>query len=300
MIPREICAQHIPVLVNEALFYLNCQSEGVYVDGTVGLGGHSEKILEYTSAQSTIIGIDRDPECLVIAQERLSRFGNRVLLAQGNFRDIDEIVKNAGYTHIQGILLDIGMSSYHLQPNKRGFSFNDFSDAPLDMRFDMSSGPTAGDIINHYPVHDLERIFRDYGEERWSRRIARAIGRERQKEKIMTVGHLVAIILSSISKRGSRWRIHPATRIFQALRIEVNRELDNLKSALESAKDCLDKGGRLCVISFHSLEDRIVKNKFKETAEFRSITPKPLTATREEISKNPRARSAKLRAAERC
>ena len=300
MISSEILRQHIPVMPDETINYLNCQSEGVYIDGTIGLGGHSEKILESTAKGTVLIGIDLDSECLAIARERLSRFGDRVLLVQGNFCDMDLILKERGYKDVQGILLDIGMNSYHLLQKKRGFSFKDAEDASLDMRFDKDRGPAAADIINRYRQNELEKIFRDYGEERWSGRIARAIVRERKKEKIATVGRLVQIVLSAIPNLRSRPRIHPATRTFQALRIEVNRELDNLRNALDTAIDCMHKGGRLCVISFHSLEDRIVKHKFKEAPGLKIITKKPLIASSEEKAENPRARSAKMRVAERC
>lgn len=303
--------EHIPVLCHEVVEYSNCQiKEGVYVDATVGFGGHAEEILKATSKRSILIGIDIDVGCLEIAKKRLSGFGERVILHQGNYKDIDLILNDLGIDKVQGILFDVGVCSYHLRENGRGFSFKDKKEAPLDMRFDVkSSRLKASDIINRYKVFDLERIFRDFGEERWARRIAKGIVRQRQKEKIMTVGALVNCIYSSIPNLSTRFKIHPATRVFQALRIEVNQELENLKKVLSKITDCLDLGARVCVISFHSLEDRIIKHGFIELSKpknsnnnpkIKIITKKPISVSISERAKNPRARSAKMRVGERC
>lgn len=311
MISNDETTEHIPVLCKEAIYYLNCQAkEGVFVDATVGLGGHAKEILNATSKSSILIGLDLDAKCLEIASRRLSKFGKRVILHQGNYKDIDLILNNLGISKVQGMLFDVGVCSYHFKENQRGFSFKDAKDAPLDMRFDETSKRLkASDIINRYKEVDLERIFREFGEERWARRIARGIIRHRKKEKIMTVDKLVGCIYSSIPNLSTRFKIHPATRVFQALRIEVNSELENLKCVLSKITDYLDKGARVCVISFHSLEDRIVKHSFKELSRkeddnsnprLKIITKKPILVSDEERILNSRARSAKMRVAERC
>lgn len=304
--------KHIPVLLKEAIELLNCKSSGIYIDCTVGAGGHAEKILELTSPDGKVVGIDQDEDILKIAEGRLKRFGERVRLMHGNFSDIKGIMKDE---KADGILFDLGVSSYQLEDRERGFSF--MSDAPLDMRMDKKAGITAADIINRSSERELSDIILKYGEERFAKRIASFIVREREKKAITTTLQLSNIITKAIPARFHPRDIHPATRTFQALRIAVNRELEILEKSLQNAVDILKPKGRMCVISFHSLEDRIVKRTFQRLEKgcicppkipvcqcgikpsVRIITKKPVAPTEKEINANPRSRSAKLRAAEK-
>lgn len=286
---------HLPVLQENVVELLNIRQGGVYLDATVGLGGHAEAMLREISPDGRLIGFDRDAEAILIARERL--LDSRVTLKRGNFSHMEEIISAEGIAEVDGILFDLGMSGLQVKSPRRGFSF--LSEAPLDMRMDRSQRVSARDIVNRYPENELERIFREFGEERFSRKIAKAISQQRAKKPIESCSELSHLIEKIYKKRG---RIHPATRVFQALRIAVNRELDELTEGLYVARRVLRKGGRLCVITYHSLEDRIVKRFMADSAKegfFRIITRKPITPAPEEMRENPSSRSAKLRVAER-
>ena len=285
---------HVPVLLKEAIDFLAVRRGGTYIDATVGLGGHSLEIAKRLGAPGHLIGFDKDPKALEIARERLSHEDwPRLELLHGSFA---ELVKNQEPRATNGILADLGVSSLQISDAARGFSFQ--ADGPLDMRMNPLSEPTAEQVVNQIDERELADLIYEFGEERRSRRIARAIVRSRP---ILTTAQLAAVI-STAARSMKHERIHPATRTFQALRIFVNRELDDLRKLMETAPQLLKPGGRLVVISFHSLEDRIVKDAMREGAklgQYRLLTKKPVTAREEEIDRNPRARSAKLRAAER-
>jgi 16S rRNA (cytosine1402-N4)-methyltransferase len=281
-------------MVQEVLKALKVKQSGVYIDGTVGLGGHAEGILKNMSG-CTLIGIDQDEEALERAKERLK--GYNIHLVKGRFSNMEHIVESLGYKQVDGILLDLGVSSLQLKSEGRGFSF--LKDETLDMRMDREQKLTAAKIINEYSEKDLANILWRYGEERFSRRIARAIVNAREKRPIRTCRELSQIIERTMGRRG---RIHPATKTFQALRIEVNNELTELSMAMDTAPNTLKRGGRFCVISYHSLEDRIVKHSLKKLADkgvVSIITKKPLIPQKEEQRLNPSSRSAKLRIAEK-
>ena len=298
-------AIHRPVMRTEAVRFLAPDRGGIYVDGTVGLGGHAAAILA-AGPEVRLIGIDRDPQALRYAAARLAQFGDRVRLVHGNYRDLAEILSGLGIEAIDGFLLDLGLSSLQLDAPERGFSFR--ADGPLDMRMDPTQGRSAADLVNAASVEELARILRDYGEERFAGRIARAIVAARPIE---TTGALAEVVRRAIPRRFHERRIDPATRTFQALRIAVNDELRNLQDGLAAGFAALRPGGVIVVISFHSLEDRIVKRFFRKlaTPRYESLAPgpplppqaevltkKPLRPSEEEIGENPRARSAKLRA----
>jgi 16S rRNA (cytosine1402-N4)-methyltransferase len=286
---------HVPVMVEEVLGLIDPKSSGVYLDATVGTGGHAEAILK-AAPGCTLIGMDRDEEALSICRERLIGFGN-VHLAKERFSRMREVMENAGFSAVDGILMDLGTSMMQLKRPERGFGF--LSDAPLDMRMDVSQEFTAADIVNSYPEKEIADIIWKYGEERHSRRIARAIVRARMRKGIGTCRELSEIIVKAVGWRG---RIHPATRTFQALRIAVNSELDELQEALTAGAGILDARGRFCVMSYHSLEDRIVKHTFRAMVReggFASLTKKPVRPGEEEKRVNPSSRSARLRAIER-
>jgi len=304
---------HQPVMVKEVIDSLIVSRAGVYVDGTVGGAGHSYAILKQTDA--LLIGIDCDDEALRFAEKRLQEFGSRKILLKENFVNLDHILKSLNIEKVDGVLLDLGVSSRQLDASERGFSFS--QQAPLDMRMDRSMTLSAYDIVNSFAQNELEKIIRFYGEEKMASRIARAISKKRQESPIATTTQLAAIVASCMPA-GTRWRkIHPATRTFQAIRIAVNHELDNIKPAMHAAVDVLKTGGRLCMISFHSLEDRIVKNEIRSLegrcvcppdspfcvcqrdAKLKNLTKKAIMPSGEEIASNPRARSAKLRVAGR-
>ena len=291
-------AIHVPVLLKEAIDFLAVRRGGTYIDATVGLGGHSYEIAKRLGAPGHLIGLDKDPAALKIAREGLTQGEDWPTITLLH-RSFAEIAKGQRPATIDGILADIGVSSLQLDDAKRGFSFQ--ADGPLDMRMDPRSERSAEQVVNHLDERQLADVIYEFGEERRSRRIARAICRSRP---IRSTAHLADVISAAARPMNSEQRrIHPATRTFQALRIFVNRELDDLRALLEAAPRILKPGGRVVVISFHSLEDRIVKDAFREGAiknkYFRVLTKKPVTATELENDRNPRARSAKLRAAER-
>jgi 16S rRNA (cytosine1402-N4)-methyltransferase len=310
---------HLPVMVEEVMTALSPRPGSFQVDGTVGGGGHALRILGATSPDGRLLGLDADPRAIERAGRRLAGFGDRVVLRNTNFEHLDEAVRSAGWDAVDGILLDLGLSSYQLAEADRGFSFR--AEGPLDMRFDPTQGTPAAELVNTLDEEALTRLLRTYGEEPDARRIARALVRARLDEPIETAAHLAAIVSGAVARprhTGRHLRIHPATRTFQALRIAVNAELEVLPRALERAVDVLRPGGVLVVISYHSLEDRIVKRTF--AAERRGcICPpeapvcvcgrqprlaavggtKPRTPGEDEVAANPRARSARLRAARR-
>jgi 16S rRNA (cytosine1402-N4)-methyltransferase len=292
--------RHIPVMVEEVMDLLRCEPGRTYVDGTLGGGGHAEEILRRTSPDGTIIGIDWDQKAIDEAEKRLKPFGMRARLFRDNFARLMEVLKSARVESADGILLDLGLSSVQLDDEERGFSFR--GEGPLDMRMDQRGEYTAADLVNELSLAELERILLEYGEERWARRIATAIVFEREKKPIQTPRALSRIIYGAIPKKVQSRRIDPATRTFQALRIKVNQEMENLKEILKTGWKGLKKGGRICILSFHSLEDRMVKESFRRLEQegmMRILTKRPLTPSKEEEKRNPRARSAKLRCAER-
>jgi 16S rRNA (cytosine1402-N4)-methyltransferase len=307
---------HTPIMLREVLELMEPARCRATIDGTLGGGGHSEGILELLPETSVHFGIDRDPEALAAAGARLSRFSN-FHAVHGNFFDMKELIPlgEYGLTGVDGILLDLGVSSHQLDDGSRGFSYN--TEAPLDMRMDKTAPLSAYEVVNTYPVKRLYEVIRDYGEERFASRIANFIAAAREKAPIETTSELAAIIKNAIPAAARREGPHPARRTFQALRIEVNGELEGLGEAIKNAAGLLEPDGVLCVITFHSLEDRIVKNVFRELknpctcppsapicicgkkpiAEI--LTAKPITASGEELERNPRSRSAKLRAIRR-
>jgi 16S rRNA (cytosine1402-N4)-methyltransferase len=304
--------QHEPVMLNEVLHYLACRRGGTYVDCTVGLGGHSEAVLREIGPDGFLIGVDRDDHALQLARERLTN-GRRVKLFHENFKNLPLILNNLHVSEVDGILLDLGVSSLQLMSPQRGFSFT--TEGPLDMRMDTTQKLTAADLVQQLAEEELAEIFYKYGEEKKSKQIARRIVRQRDIEPITTTGQLARIV-QSVIKFGKK-RIHPATRVFQSLRIAVNDELKGLKEFIADAIRFLKGGGRMVVIAFHSLEDRIVKTEFNllsgkcvcfRPAEecncprkkvVRLLTRKPVQPTEEEVHRNPRSRSAKLRSVEK-
>ncbi|MGE5591863.1 MAG: 16S rRNA (cytosine(1402)-N(4))-methyltransferase RsmH [Bacillota bacterium] len=303
---------HLPVLLDDVLEGLRPYTGGRYVDCTVGGGGHSRAILAASSPSGRLLGLDQDPAALQAAGETLNAFGRRVTLRKANFRRLLDTAREAGFDQADGVLFDIGVSSPQLDEGERGFSFH--QDAPLDMRMDPDGPVTARDLVNELEVPDLTRILQDYGEERWARRIAEFIVRNRPLE---TTGQLVEVIKAAIPAAARRSGPHPARRTFQALRIAVNDELGALEEGLGQALELVRPGGRVAVITFHSLEDRIVKQAMQDWARgcicppdlpicvcgrkprARLVTRKPVSAGEEEVSRNPRSRSAKLRVAEK-
>lgn len=285
---------HIPVLLGEVSEYLKPEPNNLLIDGTVGLGGHAQNLLPNVLPGGRLLGIDKDADNLEIARERLSRFGESVVLVRDSYANI----KTHAYAHqfhpVNSILLDLGFSSVHVDDAQRGFSFR--QDGPLDMRYDRSSGITAEEVVNEWSEDELARIFRQYGEEKKARQIAKAIVSARAQTPLKRTTQLATVIAQTQRQRG---RIHPATKIFQALRIAVNDELGELERVLPECVDLLKSGGRLAIISFHSLEDRIIKQFFKSHSILKVVTKRPITASQEEVKKNPRARSAKLRVAEK-
>ncbi|NPB09787.1 MAG: 16S rRNA (cytosine(1402)-N(4))-methyltransferase RsmH [Thermodesulfobacteria bacterium] len=288
--------RHEPVLLEEVLDWLQVSPGKVYVDGTVGLGGHSAAILERSAPDGFLIGFEWNEESFALAKERLAPFSGRFLMVRENFAHLKEVLEELGKVPVDGILVDLGVSSFLLEGSGRGFSF--LRDEPLDMRMDNRQNLTAKDLVNQLSPLQLEELIRSFGEERFARRIARAICEARRKSPIRSSKELAEIVLHAVP-RGREKKIHPATKTFQALRMAVNQELENLKRFLETAPDVLRPGGRLVVISFHSLEDRLVKHAFRSDERLRVLTKKPVTPSKEEIARNPRARSAKLRVAER-
>ncbi|MFQ5860754.1 MAG: 16S rRNA (cytosine(1402)-N(4))-methyltransferase RsmH [Dehalococcoidia bacterium] len=282
---------HRPVLLHQVLQGLAVSPGGRYIDCTVGEGGHAEAILHEASPGGSLLGIDLDPQALVVAQRRLVPFGDRVVLERGSYAALGELATASGFRQVDGILFDLGLSSLQLECSGRGFSFQ--REEPLDMRFDPQGGTTAADLVNTAPFEELMRILIHYGEERRARAIARAIMRRRP---LSTARELAAVVAAAVG--GRHQRLHPATRTFQALRIAVNRELESLRQALPQALDLLKPGGRVVVVSYHSLEDRIVKGTFLREAHLASLeilTRKVLTPSPEERRQNPRSRSARMR-----
>jgi len=299
---------HIPVLTKEILNYLNLKKGGVYIDCTLGGGGHSKAILEKIYPQGLLIGIDQDIEAIETAKEELRSYIDKTKLVKGNFKNLEGILSDLKIETVSGIVFDLGVSSHQLKKKERGFSFKE--DSYLDMRMDLTQEFKADILINSYPEKDLAEIFEKYGEERFSKRIARLIIAERKRETITTTKQLADLVVRSLprTKKRHTWRIHPATRIFQAIRIEVNQELKALEKGLDQAIRALENEGRICVISYHSLEDRIVKHLFKKVERegkdqgnygLKIITKKPIGPASEEVRENPKARSAKLRVAEK-
>jgi 16S rRNA (cytosine1402-N4)-methyltransferase len=286
---------HTPVLLQETISLLAPVDGGIYVDGTLGLGGHAEKILQSCGPSGRVIGFEWDATALELARKRLSPFGGRFQALHRSYSEIMAGLADMGIGKVDGLLLDLGVSSLQFDKGDRGFSYQ--TEGPLDMRMDQRSDLTAEEIINEYSGGDLADIFYYYGEERQARRIAAHIVEERARNRIVTTTHLARTIAGAVPRKFQPRKIHVATKVFQALRIAVNRELDNLETALDAITEILKPGGRVCIIAFHSLEDRLVKWKFKENPELNVLTKKPVVPGAEEIRLNPRARSAKLRAA---
>ena len=306
--------EHISVLLNECIENLNIKPDGIYVDGTLGLGGHSEQILKRLKS-GRLIGIDRDESAIKRTGERLKSYADKMTLVHGNFCDVSDILDELGIDSVDGMLFDLGVSSPQLDESERGFSY--MNDAPLDMRMDNTGALTAWNVVNEWPETEIIRILRDYGEERYARRIAQRIAEKREDKPIDTTLELVDIIRSAMPAAALREKQHPAKRSFQAIRIAVNDELGAVEEMMRTAPDKLKIGGKLCVISFHSLEDRIVKTAiaarengctcpreapictcgFVQT--LRNVHRKPIVPFEDELNNNPRSRSAKLRVAER-
>lgn len=310
---------HVPVLSKEILNYLNPNQDGIFVDATLGLGGHSQHILKHCDFIDRLIGIDLDKSALLIAKEKLYEYKDKIYFVHGNFSNLINLLGSIGVNRIDGIMMDLGVSSLQLDTPGRGFSFQQSGD--LDMRMDAGIGISAADIVNDSQPEELINIFKDFGEERYSKRVVREIVATRKQERITTTLQLANIVENAFpikvySKSRSNSRsIHPATRVFQALRIVVNNELDNLREGLDAAVSLLNPGARICIISFHSLEDRIVKRRFQTLSKncicppktpicicnhkkvLNITTKRPVIPSNDEIEYNPRARSAKLRVA---
>ncbi len=307
--------KHTSVLLEECIENLNIKPDGIYADGTLGGGGHSAEICRHLSEEGVLIGIDRDRDALTAAKQRLAEFRCRQYFVQSNYSDIKEILRELDIHNIDGALLDLGVSSFQLDNSQRGFSY--MHDAPLDMRMNQDDAFTAFDVVNGYSQQELARIISAYGEEKWAGRIASFIVNGRKSGPIETTGQLTTLIKAAIPAKARREGPHPAKRTFQAIRIEVNDELGQLGHAVEAFCDVLSPGGRLCVISFHSLEDRIVKEIIArranpctcpaefpvcvcgKTADIARISRKPILPGEEELKMNPRSRSAKLRVCEK-
>lgn len=303
--------KHTSVLLEETIEGLNIKPDGIYVDGTLGGGGHSREIAARIGENGRLIGIDQDEAAIEAAGKRLSEFGDKVSIVRSNYRNTKAVLASLGITGIDGMMLDLGVSSYQLDTQERGFSYR--FDTPLDMRMDTSQSLTAREIVNHYDEMELFRVIRDYGEEKFAKNIAKHIVQAREKKPIETTGELNEIIRASIPAKMRAEGGHPSKRTFQAIRIECNKELEVLKDSLNELIDLLNPGGRLCIITFHSLEDRIVKMAFKQAAnpctcppsfpvcvcgkvsQGKVITGKPILPGEEEREENPRSKSAKLR-----
>lgn len=307
---------HYSVLLNETIEQLNIRPDGIYVDGTLGGGGHSYQILKRLSANGRLIGIDQDADAIRAAGERLSEFQDRLTIIRSNYANMKEELHAIGIERVDGIVLDLGVSSFQLDTPERGFTYRD-PDAPLDMRMDDRNPLTAKDIVNDYSEMELFRIIRDYGEDKFAKNIAKHIVKERQKKPIETAGELTEIIRAAIPMKVQVTGGHPAKRTFQAIRIELNHELDVLQDNLDDMIELLNPGGRICIITFHSLEDRIVKSNFKrnenpctcpsdfpvcvcgKVSKGHVVTRKPILPSEQELGENSRSKSAKLRVFER-
>lgn len=308
--------KHISVLLDETIDGLDIKPDGIYVDGTLGGGGHSYEILRRLSPKGRLIGIDQDGEALKAAGERLKKFENQITLVRSNYCEIDKVLKELNVEKVDGILLDIGVSSYQLDNLERGFSYK--SDAPLDMRMDTRQELTAADVVNTYSENELFKIIKDYGEDKFAKNIAKHIVLARKEKPLETTKELSEVIKRAIPMKVQAKGGHPAKKTFQAIRIEVNQELTVLKESIDKMIDLLKQNGRICIITFHSLEDRIVKTKFRENenpctcppnfpvcvcgkkSKGKVITRKPIIPSEDEIEENKRAKSSKLRIFERC
>ena len=308
---------HKPVLLDECIEYLNITPDGVFLDCTIGGAGHASEILKRLSVCGRLLGIDRDESAVIAARQRLEKVNSaaRFDVVHANYLDIEKVCRDAGISKVNGILMDLGTSSHQLDETERGFSYK--NDALLDMRMDLRDQLTADIVVNEYPEKELTRIITEYGEERWAARISNFIVDRRKVKRILTTGELTDVIKAAIPKQARREGPHPAKRVFQAIRIEVNDELTALRNTVKACADRLEINGRLCVISFHSLEDRIVKTTFKELSaacvcpkeapvcvcntapKLTIISKKPILPDDTEVAENPRARSAKLRIAEK-
>ncbi|WP_026476366.1 16S rRNA (cytosine(1402)-N(4))-methyltransferase RsmH [Alkaliphilus transvaalensis] len=307
--------KHVSVLLEECIENLNIKGDGIYVDGTLGGGGHSSHIVQQLNDHGLLIGIDQDENAIKAATEKLQGHLHKVKLVRNNFRNLEGVLEELDIKGIDGILLDLGVSSHQLDEAERGFSY--MHDAPLDMRMDNRNPLSAKEIVNEYSETELARIIKEYGEEKWAKRIASFIVKHREEEEIETTHQLVEIIKKAIPKAARLEGGHPAKRTFQAIRIEVNQELEIIEETISAAVKYLNPGGRICIITFHSLEDRIVKNAFRRlqnpcvcpkqfpickcggVQKLQIITRKPIVSTEEELEVNSRARSAKLRVAEK-
>lgn len=308
---EEIEFNHYSVMLNETVEGLNVKPDGVYVDGTLGGGGHAEKVLSMLSDAGRYIGIDQDNTALTFASKRLERFGNKFTAVKSNYEAMKSVVNSLGYEKVDGIVIDLGVSSYQLDTKERGFSYK--LEAPLDMRMDTDKSLTAKEIVNTYSEMELFRIIRDYGEDGFAKNIAKHIVKAREVKEIETTTELAEIIKNAIPAKMRQGKGHPAKQTFQALRIELNRELDVLKNTLDDMVELLNPGGRLCIITFHSLEDRIVKSAFKKyenpctcppsfpvcvcgaKSRGQVLTRKPIVPSGKELEENNRSKSAKLR-----
>ena len=308
--------EHKSVLLEETVDSLNIKPDGIYVDGTLGGGGHAFEVCSRLGEKGRLIGIDQDADAIRAASERLSVFGDRVTVVRNNYVNIAEVLASLGIEKVDGIYLDLGVSSYQLDTAERGFTYRE-EDAPLDMRMDQRGSETAADIVNTYSESDLYRIIRDYGEDRFAKNIAKHIVKRRQEKPFETAGELAETIRAAIPARVRATGGHPAKRTFQAIRIELNHELDVLENSIDRMIDFLNPGGRLSIITFHSLEDRIVKNRFRinenpctcppefpvcmcgKKSKGRVVTRKPIVPTEEELETNKRSKSSKLRVFER-
>ena len=306
---------HIPVLFDEVIENLNIKGDGIYFDGTLGGGGHSEGILKKLGPAGRLIATDQDRDAIESTKARLESYSDKLTIVKSNFVNIDTVLKDLGVDKVDGILLDLGVSSYQFDNAERGFSYR--NDAPLDMRMDRDTGITAADVVNDYSEEELTRIIREYGEEPFAGRIARGIVRAREQGRIETTFQLNDIIKDALPAKVKNKKGHPAKQTYQAIRIELNHELEVLSEALDKMIDLLLPGGRLCIITFHSLEDRMVKNKFREAmnpcicppdfpvcvcgrkSKGKVVTRKPIVARDSELEENSRAKSAKLRVFER-
>ena len=307
---------HYSVLLNETIENLNIKPDGIYVDGTLGGGGHAYQVASRLSEKGRLIGIDQDADAIAAAGERLKEFGDKITIIRSNYANMKEELHRIGVEKVDGIVLDLGVSSFQLDTPERGFTYRD-ENAPLDMRMDDRQSLTAKDIVNGYSEMDLYRIFRDYGEDKFAKNIAKHIVQERAKKPIETTGELTEIIRASIPMKVQMTGGHPAKRTFQAIRIELNKELEVLQDNLDDMIDLLNPGGRICIITFHSLEDRIVKTNFKRNenpctcpsdfpvcvcgkkSKGKVVTRKPILPSEEELEVNSRSKSAKLRVFER-